>query len=98
MVALSDQCAAADGSHLDASEIVFYNDPDDDTPLPNSNSASQSHFYHIFLTVSSSHVVQLQPSYVLLIFTYIYGTQYSIPFLILSFGMTPPQCLTTTEV
>jgi hypothetical protein len=30
-----DQCAiAADGSLLDASAIKFYNDPDDDTPLP----------------------------------------------------------------
>jgi hypothetical protein len=43
MVAPGDQCAvAADGSLLDASEIVFYNDADDDTPLPNSNSGMTS--------------------------------------------------------
>ena len=36
MATASDQCAlAADGSLLDASAITFYNDPDDDTPLPN---------------------------------------------------------------
>jgi hypothetical protein len=37
MAANQDQCAlAADGSLLDASAITFFNDPDDDTPLPNS--------------------------------------------------------------
>jgi hypothetical protein len=36
-----NQCAlAADGSLLDAANIVFYNDPDDDAPLPSSKSAS----------------------------------------------------------
>ena len=41
MAASSDQCAiAADGSLLDASAIVFYNNPDDETPLPLPNSAS----------------------------------------------------------
>jgi len=47
----SDQCAvSADGTLLDASEIVFYNDPDDDTPLrvPNSNSAATSTHLHPF--------------------------------------------------
>ena len=49
MVAPSDQCAvAADGSLLDASEILFYNDPDDNTPLPNSNSAATSTHLHPF--------------------------------------------------
>jgi hypothetical protein len=49
MAAPSDQCAVAvDGSLLDASEIVFYNDPDDDTPLPNSNSATTSTHLHPF--------------------------------------------------
>ena len=54
--------------------------------------------HHRWPGLSSSHIVQLQPLYVLLIFTYIHGTQYSIPFLIPSFHTTPPQCLTTTEV
>lgn len=32
----SNECAVAeDGSLLDATKIVFYNDPDDDVPLPN---------------------------------------------------------------
>src|SRR6266478_2564532 len=36
-----DQCArAAGGGLLDASDIVFYNDVDDDTPLPNSKTTS----------------------------------------------------------
>src|SRR5271155_5321723 len=49
MAAPSDQCAvAADGSLLDASEIVFYNDPDDDTPLLNFNSATTSTNLHPF--------------------------------------------------
>jgi hypothetical protein len=49
MAAPSDQCAvAADGSLLDASEILFYNDPDDNTPLPNSNSAATSTHLHPF--------------------------------------------------
>ena len=40
-MAAPDQCAlAADGSLLDASAIVFYNDPDDDTPLPGSAATS----------------------------------------------------------
>ena len=34
-----DQCAlAADGSLLDAADITFYNDPDDDAPIPASSS------------------------------------------------------------
>ena len=37
MASSSDQCAVAeDGSLLDASKIVFYNDVDDDNPLPHS--------------------------------------------------------------
>ena len=41
MAANPDQCAlAADGSLLDASAITFYNDPDDDTPLPDSSATS----------------------------------------------------------
>jgi hypothetical protein len=37
----TDQCAIAeDGTLLDASEIVFYHDPDDDNPLPNTSSES----------------------------------------------------------
>ncbi|KAF8232995.1 hypothetical protein L208DRAFT_1269364 [Tricholoma matsutake] len=40
-MAAPDQCAlAADGSLLDASAIIFYNDPDDDAPLPNSAATS----------------------------------------------------------
>ena len=42
-MATSDQCAVAvDGSLLEASAIIFYNNPDDDTPLlqPKSNSAN----------------------------------------------------------
>jgi len=40
-MAAPDQCAlAADGSLLDTSAIIFYNDPDDDTPLPNSAATS----------------------------------------------------------
>ena len=40
-MAAPDQCAlAADGSLLNASAIIFYNDPDDDTPLPNSAATS----------------------------------------------------------
>ena len=43
MATPSDQCAvAADGRLLDASEIIFYNDPDDDTPLPSLNSDTTS--------------------------------------------------------
>ncbi|KAH9006650.1 hypothetical protein EDB83DRAFT_2532949 [Lactarius deliciosus] len=42
-MATSDQCAvAADGSLLDASAIPFYNDPDDDNPLPTSSTTSNS--------------------------------------------------------
>jgi hypothetical protein len=38
MAANPDQCAlAVDRSLLDASAIIFYNDPDNDTPLPNSS-------------------------------------------------------------
>ena len=54
MAAPSDQCAvAADGSLLDASQIIFYNDPDDETPLPKdpnseSNSATTSTHLHPF--------------------------------------------------
>ena len=49
MAAPSDQCAvAADGSLLDASEIVFYNDPDNDTPLLNFHSATTSTHLHPF--------------------------------------------------
>src|SRR5271168_1664059 len=45
----SDQCAvSADGTLLDASDIVFYNDPDDYTPLPNSSSAATSTHLHPF--------------------------------------------------
>ena len=37
MASSSDQCAVAeDSSLLDASKILFYNDPDDNNPLPNS--------------------------------------------------------------
>lgn len=45
----SDQCALAeDGSLLDASKIVFFNDPDDDKPLPCSVPGSPSihAFFH----------------------------------------------------
>jgi hypothetical protein len=43
MASSSDQCAVAeDGSLLDASKITFYDDVDDDTPLPNSASQSKS--------------------------------------------------------
>ena len=49
MAASSDQCAvAADGSLLDASAITFYNDPDNNTPLPNPNSATKSSQLHPF--------------------------------------------------
>ncbi|KAH9019436.1 hypothetical protein EDB85DRAFT_1896672 [Lactarius pseudohatsudake] len=42
-MATSDQCAvAADGSLLNASAIPFYNDPDDDNPLPTSSTTSNS--------------------------------------------------------
>ena len=38
MAANQDQCAlGADGSLLNAFAITFYNNPDDDTPLPNSS-------------------------------------------------------------
>jgi hypothetical protein len=48
-MAATDQCAlAADGSLLDASAIIFYNDPDDDIPLPSSNSTSTSTRVHPF--------------------------------------------------
>ena len=43
MATHSDQCAvAADGSLLDTSKIIFYNDPVDDNPLPNANSDTTS--------------------------------------------------------
>lgn len=43
MASNSDQCAVAeDGTLLDASRIAFYNDPDDDTPLPDSVSVTSS--------------------------------------------------------
>ena len=42
-MATSDQCAvAADGSLLNASAIVFYNDPDDDTPLPTTSTSNST--------------------------------------------------------
>ena len=45
----SNQCAlAADGTLLDASKIVFYNDPDDDIPLPTGSNNS-----NLFPIVSS---------------------------------------------
>lgn len=48
----SDQCAvAADGSLLDASKIIFYDDPDDDVPLDisvNLNSSTSAHVHPIF--------------------------------------------------
>jgi hypothetical protein len=54
----SDQCAvAADGSLLDASAIIFYNEPDDDTPLPNptnSESATSSIQVHPFFQDGSA--------------------------------------------
>lgn len=44
-----NQCAlAADGSLLDAADIIFYNDPDDDAPLPSSKSTSTSTPVHPF--------------------------------------------------
>ena len=47
----SDQCAlASDGTLLDASKIVFYNDPDDDIPLPTGSNNSES---NLFPAVSS---------------------------------------------
>jgi hypothetical protein len=47
MAASIDQCAvAADGSLLDASQIVFFDDPDDDKPLSNINPASSSNNLH----------------------------------------------------
>lgn len=49
MTAPSDQCAvAADGSLLNASEIVFYNDPDNDTPLPNNSATMSTHLHPFF--------------------------------------------------
>ena len=49
MAASSEQCAVAvDGSLLDASAIVCYNDPDDDTPLPSSKSATTLTQVHPF--------------------------------------------------
>jgi hypothetical protein len=48
-MATSDQCAvAADGSLLDASAIIFYNDPNDNTPLPSSSTATTSTQVHPF--------------------------------------------------
>jgi hypothetical protein len=45
----SDQCALdADGTLLDASEIVsFYNDPDDDDPLPTGSNNSESKLFPV---------------------------------------------------
>jgi hypothetical protein len=47
-----DQCAlAADGSLLDAADITFYDDPDDDAPIPSltaSSKASSSTLHPIF--------------------------------------------------
>ena len=48
-MATSDQCAVAvDGSLLDANDIIFYNNPDDETPLPqpDTNSAPPSTQIH----------------------------------------------------
>jgi hypothetical protein len=48
-MAAPDQCAiAADGSLLDASAIVFYNNVDDDTPLPNSMMATTTLLHPFF--------------------------------------------------
>ena len=55
MAASSEQCAVAvDGSLLDASAIVFYNDPDDDTPLPSSKSATTLTQVHPFFQGGSA--------------------------------------------
>ena len=55
MAASSEQCAVAvDGSLLDVSAIVFYNDPDDDTPLPSSKSATTSTQVHPFFQGGSA--------------------------------------------
>ena len=53
-MANSDQCAVAeDGSLLDASKIMFYNDPNDNNPLPNLVPESH-HSGHV--TQPSAHI------------------------------------------
>jgi hypothetical protein len=50
----SDQCAlAADGTLLDADRILFYNDPDDDIPLPSVPTGSNNSDSDLFPVVSS---------------------------------------------
>jgi hypothetical protein len=49
LMATSDQCAVgADGNLLDASAITFYNDPDDDTPLPTSSATPSTQMHPFF--------------------------------------------------
>ena len=52
-----DQCAlAADGSLLDAADITFYNDPDDDAPIPKLTASSSTlHLIFQAKNIAGSH-------------------------------------------
>jgi len=55
----SDQSAlAADGTLLDASQIVFYNDPDDDIPLPTGSNNSESDLVPVVSSRRSGRVTR----------------------------------------
>ena len=55
----SDQCAlAADGTLLDASKIVFYNDPDDDIPLPTGSNNSESNLFPVVSSRRSGRITR----------------------------------------
>ena len=54
-----DQCAlAADGTLLDASKILFYNDPDDDIPLPTGSNNPDSNLLPVVSSRRSGRVIR----------------------------------------
>lgn len=58
----SDQCAlAADGTLLDAEDITFYNDPDDDIPLP-ARPRPNGRTLHAFFTGADAPAVMVAGS------------------------------------
>ncbi|KAF5370479.1 hypothetical protein D9615_009743 [Tricholomella constricta] len=59
----AEQCAlAADGSLLDASDIVFYNDPDDEVPLPPTLNFSPAPPVHPFFNGGEAPAVSVASS------------------------------------
>jgi len=57
-----DQCAlAADGSYLDAADITFYDDPDDDAPIPKLTASSSTH-HPIFQAKNRRSIRNTRPS------------------------------------